>query len=248
MCIRDSGWNVKRLLKKIVMSATYQQASETRPALEESDPENLLLARAPRYRLSAEMIRDNALAASGLLSRRMGGAGAKPYDLTESFKPMGHDKGEGLYRRSVYTFWKRTGPAPVMMALDAAKRDVCRAKRENTATPLQALVLLNGPQFVEAARTLGERMVREHGDNVGAMVRDTFRTLTSREPSARETALLRRLHDEQLAIFEKDAKAAAAFLSVGDSRPASGLAQPRVAAAGVLAKALMNFDESVVKR
>ena len=242
------GWNVKRLLKQIVMSATYQQASETRPALAASDPENLLLARAPRYRLSAEMIRDNALAASGLLSRRMGGAGAKPYDLTESFKPMGHDKGEGLYRRSVYTFWKRTGPAPVMMALDAAKRDVCRAKRENTATPLQALVLLNGPQFVEAARTLGERMVREHGDNIGAMVRDTFRTLTSREPSDRETALLRRLHDEQLAVFKKDAKAAAAFLSVGESRPAKGLAKPRVAAAGVLAKALMNFDESVVKR
>jgi hypothetical protein len=113
---------------------------------------------------------------------------------------------------------------------------------------LQALVLLNGPQFVEAARTLGERMVREHGDNVGAMVRDTFRTLTSREPSVREAALLRRLHDEQLAVFEKDAKAADAFLSVGESRLANGLAKPRVAAAGILAKALMNFDESVVKR
>jgi hypothetical protein len=244
----DNGWNVKRLLKQIVMSATYQQASETRPALEASDPENLLLARAPRYRLSAEMIRDNALSTSGLLSRRMGGAGAKPYDLTESFKPIGHDKGEGLYRRSVYTFWKRTGPAPVMMALDASKRDVCRARRENTATPLQALVLLNGPQFVEAARTLGEQMVREHGDNIGAMVRDTFRTLTSREPSVRETALLRRLHDEQLAVFEKDAKATEAFLSVGERRLATGLAKPRIAAAGILAKALMNFDESVVKR
>ena len=244
----DNGWNVKRLLKQIVMSSTYQQASETRPALEALDPENLLLARAPRYRLCGELVRDHALASSGLLSRRMGGAGAKPYDLTESFKPMGHDKGEGLYRRSVYTFWKRTGPAPVMMALDAAKRDVCRARREHTATPLQALVLLNGPQFVEAARTLGERMVREHGDNVGAMVRDTFRTLTSREPSDREAALLRRLHDEQLAVFEKDGKAAAAFLSVGERRLANGLAKPRVAAAGVLAKALMNFDESVVKR
>ena len=244
----DNGWNVKRLLKQIVMSATYQQASETRPALEASDPENLLLARSPRYRLSAEMIRDNALSTSGLLSRRMGGAGAKPYDLTESFKPIGHDKGEGLYRRSVYTFWKRTGPAPVMMALDASKRDVCRARRENTATPLQALVLLNGPQFVEAARTLGEQMVREHGDNIGAMVRDTFRTLTSREPSVRETALLRRLHDEQLAVFEKDAKATEAFLSVGERRLANGLAKPRIAAAGILAKALMNFDESVVKR
>ena len=244
----DHGWNVKRLLKQIVMSATYQQASETRPALEASDPENLLLARAPRYRLSAEMIRDNALSTSGLLSQRMGGAGAKPYDLTESFKPISHDKGEGLYRRSVYTFWKRTGPAPVMMALDASKRDVCRARRENTATPLQALVLLNGPQFVEAARTLGEQMVREHGDNVGAMVLDTFRTLTSREPSVRETALLRQLHDEQLAIFEKDAKATEAFLSVGERRLATGLAKPRIAAAGILAKALMNFDESVVKR
>ncbi|SVC60099.1 uncharacterized protein METZ01_LOCUS312953, partial [marine metagenome] len=244
----DHGWNVKRLLKQIVTSATYQQASETRPVLEASDPENLLLARAPRYRLSAEMIRDNALSTSGLLSRRMGGAGAKPYDLTESFKPIGHDKGEGLYRRSIYTFWKRTGPAPVMMALDASKRDVCRAKRENTATPLQALVLLNGPQFVEAARTLGEQMVREHGDNVGAMVRDTFRTLTSREPSSREVALLRRLYDEQLAVFEKDAKAATAFLSVGERRLANGLAEPQVAAAGILAKALMNFDESVVKR
>ena len=244
----DHGWNVKRLLKQIVMSATYQQASETRPALEASDPENLLLARAPRYRLSAEMIRDNALSTSGLLSQRMGGAGAKPYDLTESFKPISHDKGEGLYRRSVYTFWKRTGPAPVMMALDASKRDVCRARRENTATPLQALVLLNGPQFVEAARTLGEQMVREHGDNVGAMVLDTFRTLTSREPSVREKALLRQLHDEQLAIFEKDAKATEAFLSVGERRLATGLAKPRIAAAGILAKALMNFDESVVKR
>tara|TARA_B110000438_G_scaffold280178_1_gene305197 strand:- start:653 stop:1060 length:408 start_codon:yes stop_codon:yes gene_type:complete len=135
-----------------------------------------------------------------------------------------------------------------MMALDASKRDVCRARRENTATPLQALVLLNGPQFVEAARTLGEQMVREHGDNIGAMVRDTFRTLTSREPSVRETALLRRLHDEQLAVFEKDAKATEAFLSVGERRLANGLAKPRIAAAGILAKALMNFDESVVKR
>jgi len=243
-----NGWNVKRLLKQIVMSATYQQSSHTRPALESADPENQLLARAPRYRLTAEMIRDNALDASGLISTRMGGGGSKPYDLTESFKPMGHDKGEGLYRRSVYTFWKRTGPAPVMMALDASKRDVCRAKRETTATPLQALVLMNGPQFVEAARMLGAAMVREHGDNIQSIVRETFRTLTSREPSSREIALLKKLHDEQLAHFEKDAKATNAFLGTGASPEPSGLAKPRVAAAGVLAKALMNFDETVVKR
>jgi len=243
-----NGWNVKRLLKQIVTSATYRQSSLTRPVLESSDPENQLLARAPRYRLTAEMIRDNALDASGLISTRMGGGGSKPYDLTESFKPMGHDKGEGLYRRSVYTFWKRTGPAPVMMALDASKRDVCRAKRETTSTPLQALVLMNGPQFVEAARKLGEAMVREHGDNIDSIVHETFRTLTSREPSERELALLQQLHDEQLAHFEKDSKATDAFLGTGASPEAKGLAKPRVAAAGVLAKALMNFDESVVKR
>ncbi len=243
-----NGWNVKRLLKQFVMSATYRQSSHTRPSLETADPENLLFARAPRYRLTAEMIRDNVLNASGLISTRMGGGGSKPYDLTESFKPMGHDKGEGLYRRSVYTFWKRTGPAPVMMALDASKRDVCRAKRETTATPLQALVLMNGPQFVEAARKLGEAMVREHGDNIRSIVRETFRTLTSREPSGREITLLQRLHDEQLVHFEKNVKATDAFLGTGASSEPSGLAKPRVAAAGVLAKALMNFDESVVKR
>ena len=244
----ENDWNVKRLLKQIVMSATYQQSSLTRPLLEASDPENNLLARSPRYRLTAEMIRDNALNTSGLMSDRMGGGGSKPYDLTESFKPMGHDKGEGLYRRSVYTFWKRTGPAPVMMALDASKRDVCRAKRETTATPLQALVLMNGPQFVEAARKLGESMVREHGDNIRSIINNMFRKLTSREPSEREIVLMQKLHKEQLANFQKDNKATEAFLGVGASPNAIDLDKPQVAAAGVLAKALMNFDEAVVKR
>ena len=244
----ENDWNVKRLLKQIVMSATYQQSSLTRPLLETSDPENNLLARSPRYRLTAEMIRDNALNTSGLMSDRMGGGGSKPYDLTESFKPMGHDKGEGLYRRSVYTFWKRTGPAPVMMALDASKRDVCRAKRETTATPLQALVLMNGPQFVEAARKLGESMVREHGDNIHSIIKDMFRKLTSREPSEREIVLMQKLHKEQLANFQKDNKATEAFLGVGASPNSIDLDKPQVAAAGVLAKALMNFDEAVVKR
>ena len=244
----ENDWNVKRLLKQIVMSATYQQSSLTRPLLETSDPENNLLARSPRYRLTAEMIRDNALNTSGLMSDRMGGGGSKPYDLTESFKPMGQDKGEGLYRRSVYTFWKRTGPAPVMMALDASKRDVCRAKRETTATPLQALVLMNGPQFVEAARKLGESMVREHGDNIHSIIKDMFRKLTSREPSEREIVLMQKLHKEQLANFQKDNKATEAFLGVGASPNAIDLDKPKVAAAGILAKALMNFDEAVVKR
>ncbi len=243
-----NGWNVKRLLKQLVMSATYRQSSRIRPLLETADPENQLFARVSRYRLTAEMIRDNALNASGLISTRMGGGGSKPYDLTESFKPMGHDKDEGLYRRSIYTFWKRTGPAPAMMALDASKRDVCRAKREITATPLQALVLMNGPQFVEAARKLGEAMVRKHGENIESIVREIFRKLTSREPSDSEFVLMQQLHDEQLVHFEKDAKATDSFLRTGASPEPGGLVKPRVAAAGIVAKALMNFDEVVIKR
>ena len=135
-----------------------------------------------------------------------------------------------------------------MMALDASKRDVCRAKRETTSTPLQALVLMNGPQFVEAARKIGESMVRQHGDNIHSIIRDIFRKLTSREPSEREIALMQKLHSEQLENFKKDNKATDAFLGVGASPNEKDLDKPQVAAAGVLAKALMNFDESVVKR
>ena len=138
--------------------------------------------------------------------------------------------------------------APVMMALDASKRDVCRAKRETTATPLQALVLMNGPQFVEAARKIGESMVREHGNNLDSIIQDMFRKLTSREPSEREIVLMKNLHKEQLANFKNDAKATDAFLGVGASPSAKDLDKSRVAAAGILAKALMNFDEAVVKR
>ncbi|MEZ5299945.1 MAG: DUF1549 domain-containing protein [Verrucomicrobiales bacterium] len=160
-----SGWDVKALLKTIALSATYRQDSDAPRELYQNDPENRLLARGARFRLSAEMIRDNALSASGLLAEKLGGPSVKPYEIEESFKPAGRAKGEGLYRRSLYTYWRRTGPAPAMLTFDAAKRDVCAAKRERTASPLQALVLMNGPQFVEAARKLGERLLKAHGDD-----------------------------------------------------------------------------------
>ena len=151
----QSGWDVKHMMKLIVTSQTYQQRSLADSKLMADDPKNRLLARGPRHRLPAEMVRDNALAASGLLVQKIGGAPVKPYEIAESFKPSKPGSGEALHRRSLYTYWKRTGPAPAMMAFDAIKRDVCSAQRETTATPLQALVLLNGPQFCRGGARAG---------------------------------------------------------------------------------------------
>ena len=244
----DSGWDVKALLRLMVTSAAYRQTSITSPQLLKGDPDNRLLTRSPRYRLQAEMIRDNALAASGLLVNRVGGPPVRPYEVAVSFKPLARDKGEGLYRRSLNTFWKRTAPAPVMMSLDAAKRDVCVVKRERTTSPLQALVLLNDPQFVEAARVLGQRMLKKHGNDIDSAAAEMFRVLTSRQPLPAERKILRKLYDEQLRDFQKDVGKAERLLKVGDAPRDASIAAPRLAAAAVLASVLMNFDESVMKR
>jgi hypothetical protein len=241
-------WDVKRLLKLMVTSATYRQSSSAPANLLARDPENRLLARASRYRLSAEMLRDNVLAVSGLLVNKVGGASVRPYEVEASFKPVGRTRGEGLYRRSVYTYWKRTAPAPAMMALDASKREVCRVRRERTTSPLQAFVLLNGPQYVEAARMLAEREIKLHGDNTDAILAGMFRELTSRKPRAAETKLLVKLYLEQLADFEKNPKRAEAFLKTGDRPRDKKLPAARTAALGVVASMLMNFDQSVMKR
>ncbi|MBT6484106.1 MAG: DUF1553 domain-containing protein [Planctomycetaceae bacterium] len=244
----ESGWDVKGLLRLMVTSAAYRQTSITSPQLLKGDPDNRLLTRSPRYRLQAEMIRDNALATSGLLVKRVGGPPVRPYEVAVSFKPLMRDKGQGLYRRSLYTFWKRTAPAPVMMSLDAAKREVCVVKRERTASPLQALVLLNDPQFVEAARVLGQRMLQKHGDDIDAAAAEMFRVLTGRQPSPAERKILRKLYDEQLRDFQKDIAKAERLLKIGDAPRDASIATPRLAAAAVLASVLMNFDESVMKR
>ncbi|MGI9241829.1 MAG: DUF1553 domain-containing protein [Verrucomicrobiales bacterium] len=244
----DHGWDVKRLLKQMVMSATYRQRSEADQDLLARDPENLLLARAPVYRLPAEMLRDQSLAVSGLLVEKLGGASVRPYEVAVSFKPVEKDTGEGLYRRSLYTYWKRTGPAPVMMALDASKRDVCSVKRERTASPLQALVLLNDPQIVEAARVLGEKLVVAHGDDAASLVRDAFRRTVGRSPRTEEAAVVERLYREQLALFEGDLAAAGALLSTGDAPRDEALPSAEVAAAAIVVNGLLNFDASVMKR
>jgi len=241
----DSGWDMKDLLKLIVSSATYRQSSDIPENKQQMDPENLLLGSYPRLRLPAEMIRDQWLAVSGLLSPAVGGAPVKPYEVTQSFKPMGRDKGQGLYRRSVYTFWKRTGPAPVMMALDASKRDVCSVKRERTSTPLQALVLLNDPQLNEAARVFGEKMLVKHAKDRAAMLAEMFRSVTSRKAKDKELEILQRIYREQQEHFSKDPAAAKKFLAVGDAKRDDKLAVEDAAAAGVLAVTLFNLWESL---
>ena len=244
----QNKWNVKRLLKQIVMSHTYQQSSAVNSEMLAIDPENNLLARAPRFRLSAEMLRDNALSVSGLLKTNIGGPPAKPYDLEVSFKPVKRATGDGLYRRSVYTYWKRTGPAPVMMSLDASKRDVCRVKRERTSSPLQAFVLLNGPQFVEASRALSAKLLQTHGEKTDAALNEMFRTLTSRKPTSEEISVLYKLFDQQAKRFKSSPKQADEYLKTGDTKTDDDVSKIRLAALTVVANTLMNFDESVMKR
>ena len=186
----DSGWDVKQLVRLIVTSATYRQTSDATAELVARDPENVLLARGPRNRLSAEMIRDGALASGGLLVDTIGGPAVKPYQppgLWEEKSGMSYqrDVGPGSHRRSLYTFWKRTAPPPSMLTFDATTREVCAVKRQTTATPLQALVLLNDPQYVEAARGLAQRALAEGGGSLGDRLTFVFRSLTGRRPGPR---------------------------------------------------------------
>jgi hypothetical protein len=247
-----SGWNVKALLKKMALSRTYRQASG--PLLQ-ADPENRLLTRGPVRRLSAEMLRDQALALSGLLVERLGGPSVKPYQppgLWEEIamgKPR-YDQGKGadLYRRSLYTFWKRTVPPPAMVAFDAADRSNCSVRRQSTSTPLQALALLNDVQLVEACRFLGQRMLREGGITKDAQATWLYRVVTGRAPTARETRILEQIFDEQLATFQQSPESAAQLLGWGDSRTDGSLPAPELAAATVLAQALLNHDEAVMRR
>ena len=240
-------WDVRHLLKQMAMSATYRQTSETSAALAVADPRNELLARFSSYRLPAEMLRDNALSVSGLLIDRQGGPPAKPYEVAVSFKPVKRDKGDGLYRRSVYTYWKRTGPAPVMMVLDAAKRDVCRVARERTASPLEAFVLMNGPQYVEASRALAERLLTKHSTPDASLV-DLFRTLTSRIPTKNERAVMQSLLKEQQAYFADDRERAANYLEVGERAVSESLDSVALASLTAVTNALFNYDECLTKR
>jgi hypothetical protein len=250
----ESGWDVKALHRLIVSSATFQQSSHVPAAVAARDPDNLLLARGPKRRLAAESIRDSALSASGLLNRTIGGRSVKPYQPAGLWEQAGtgksykQDTGANLYRRSLYTFWKRTLPPPSMITFDAMSREVCTARREVTTTPLQSLVLLNDPQFVEAARRIAEQALSRFPADVAARNRMVFRNLIGRLPDAVENGILARLFDEQRTVFAVRPDDARRLLAVGESRADEALPVIEVAAMTMVVNAIMNFDEFVVTR
>lgn len=246
--LMETGWDIKVLIKEIVSSDVYQQRSMADASIMADDPENQWLARGPRFRLPAEMIRDNALASAGLLKTQIGGVPVNPYEMSEAFKPADVAKDGSVYRRSLYTSWRRTSPPPAMVAFDAPRRAVCSAKRERTDSPLQALILLNGTQYVEAARVLGEKMERECQGDVVQMIEYGFLRCLSRQPDAHEVEICTRLFEEQLKHFKANPKEARALLQTGQAPQDASLPLAPVAAATVLAQALLNHDAAVVKR
>jgi hypothetical protein len=252
-----SRWNVKALLRDIVLSATYRQSSIADSRKREADPDNTWLTRGPSHRLSAEQVRDGALAAAGLLNRRIGGPSVYPYQPAGIWEALNQNtayrqsKGDSLYRRSLYTIWKRTAPPPMMLNFDAAERHSCTVKRQKTSTPLQALVTLNDPQFVEAARVLAQRTLPEGTVPPGsdrAIIDRLFKAVISRSARPDELNLLEKLYIDELLSFRHEPKRAAALLSVGDYPANKRLATNNLAAMTVVASTIMNMDEALVKR
>ena len=244
----QSGWDVKALIHEIVTSRVYLQQSIADARTMADDPDNQWLARGPHFRLPAEMIRDNALAAAGLLKLTMGGAPVYPYEMTEAFKPMGPSAGDAVYRRSLYTNWRRTSPPPAMVAFDAPRRAVCISKRERTDSPLQALILLNGVQYVEAARVLGEKLHLETQGDLPKMINLAFLRCLSRKPDNKEIQICTQLYNEQLAHFKAHPQEAEELVKTGNAKHDASIPLPEAAAAAVLGQALLNHDACVVKR
>lgn len=242
------GWDMKQLVKAIMLSRTYRQRSMADEKTMADDPLNTWLARGPRHRLPAEMIRDGALAACGLLVEQVGGPPVKTYDLPDSFKPEQAGSGDELYRRSLYTYWRRTGPAPMLEVFDVPSRVVCVARRDTTNTPLHAFVLMNGQQFVEAARVLAEQLLTEHGGRIEPALEEAFERLTSRRPDDDEQTILRSMQAGQLDWYRARPDEAAKFVAIGQAKRDESLPAADVAATAAVINALLNYDECVVKR
>ena len=254
----DSGWDLRKLLKTLVSSNTYMQVSNASIELQEIDPENKLLARAPSYRLQAEFIRNNALKSSGLLHEKLGGESVKPFQPKGLWIEKGNfsadllryeqDHDNKQYRNSLYTFNKRTSPPPFMTTFDMPGRDFCTVSRERTNTPLQALSLLNDPQFVEASKALAVRMKTEGGDSIKSQIETGFQMAISRKPNATELNILTNLYSEELDIFKKNKADAKEYLKVGDYQVPENLNTSELAAMTMIANTIYNLDEMYTKR
>ena len=252
---RESGWDVKRLIRMMVTSATYRQSSVIRPELQERDPDNQLLARGPRYRRSAEMVRDNALAVSGLLQPKIGGPSTFPYQPaglwsetnSHDFSPAYQiDTAQGLYRRSMYSFWKRNAPPPAMLVFDASLRSECQVRRTRSNTPLQALVLMNDPQTIEACRVLAANTLdRNHSDVEAA--KEVFRSLIGRQPTTNELEIITQFYEHELNYFADNPVATMEFLNTGYHDTDLDAGPARIAAMARVANTVMNSTEGYYK-
>jgi len=256
----ERKWSVKDLVRLLVTSATYRQSSVVTKDHLAKDADNRLFARGPRFRLQAEFIRDQALALSGLLNREIGGASVSPYQPEGLWKELTErqdsknwtaqffvlSKGKDLYRRSMYTFWKRTSPPPQMLTFDAPDRESCTVRRGRTNTPLQALILMNDPTYVEAARKLAERLMHE-AKTTDERLALAFRLATARQPGEREMTVLRNVFEKQQSRFRADPEAARKLLAVGASPFDERLSADELAAWSILASVVLNLDETVTK-
>jgi hypothetical protein len=250
----DSGWDVKHMLKLLVMSSTYRQSSHAGRELRERDPGNLWLARQGRFRIDAEMVRDNALAISGLLSRQIGGPSVKPYQpagywahLNFPTRTYQADHGANQYRRGLYTYWQRTFLHPSLKAFDAPTREECTVERPRSSTPLQALVLLNDPTYVEAARVFAERIVKEGGATMPERLDWAYRQAVSRNVKPEELRLLSALHAKHRAEFANDPQAAQKLLSTGERPTAKDLDTTELAAWTSVARVILNLHETITR-
>jgi mono/diheme cytochrome c family protein len=254
---RENGWDTKAFIRLLLTSQTFRQSSKATPALVQKDPENRLLARGPRFRLDAEQIRDSALFVSGLINLEFGGKGVKTYQPPNIWEPVGfagsntrfykQDSGPALYRRSIYTFLKRTAPAPFMSNFDAPNREQICTGRERSNTPLQALQLMNDVQYVEAARALADRMLREGGKTSGERIAFAFRTVLSRAPEPAEVAILEKQLAAHTLRFNQNPEAAKQLITQGESKPNAAVAPAELAAHTMVASALLNLDETICR-
>jgi hypothetical protein len=243
-------------VKQIVTSHTYRQSAEFTPESLEKDPENRLLARGPRFRADAEVIRDSALFVSGLLSPKMGGKGVRPYQPENIWEPVGfggsntrnyvQDTGESLYRRSLYTFWKRTAPPPGMTNFDAPNRESYCLRRERSNTPLQALNLMNDVQYFEAARNFAQQLLLQE-NNADSRITRAFRMTTGRYPNAQEAEIVRQALNRHLADYQARPEEAKLAITYGESKPDPALDPAELAAWTLVANLLLNLDEMVTK-